>query len=270
MLSTTIGPLAISIGQLLFALALVVALFTGWVSARRPEERVAHLLLDALLVGLVVGRVAFVVGYFPQYQGNWLGMIDIRDGGLMPLWGLGGALAFLGWALWKVPSRQRALGRALAAGGLTWALATAGVAAIESTSRTLPEVDLATMNGDSMMLADYRGEPLVVNLWASWCPPCRREMPILEEAQEQRDGVTFVFANQRENVDTVRGYLDSEGLSLDNVVLDRRGSLGEAVGAAGLPTTLFYSSEGRLVDVHLGELSRATLREGLGKLDADD
>ncbi|WP_440997662.1 prolipoprotein diacylglyceryl transferase family protein [Arhodomonas sp. SL1] len=268
MLSTAIGPIAISVGQLLLACALAVALLTAWASARRPEERVAHLLVDALLIGLAAARIAFVVRYLPQYQQDWLGMLDIRDGGFLPVWGGLAAAPFLAWRLWQAPVKCRPLANALFAGGLTWGLTAGVITMIESESRALPATEMTTLNNKTVTLAELSEQPLVVNLWASWCPPCRREMPVLEAAQRQRTDITFVFANQGEGPGTIRNYLDNEGLGLDNVLMDRHRELGETVGAGGLPTTLFYDASGKLADVHLGELSRATLQQSLDKLDA--
>lgn len=107
---------------------------------------------------------------------------------------------------------------------------------------------------------------MVVNLWATWCPPCRREMPVLAEAQTERDDIDFVFVNVGEEPETINDFLGSETLELQNILLDRNNRLGSMTGAHVLPTTLFYNADGMLVDSHTGELSRATLRQGLEKL----
>jgi thiol-disulfide isomerase/thioredoxin len=110
------------------------------------------------------------------------------------------------------------------------------------------------------------GKPLVLNLWASWCPPCRREMPVLAKAQAEHSDVTFVFANQGEGADAVKTYLAAQHLSLHNVVLDGTTVLACRTGSAGLPTTLFFNARGELVDRRMGELSPATLAQGLASL----
>ena len=107
---------------------------------------------------------------------------------------------------------------------------------------------------------------MVVNLWASWCPPCRREMPVLAAAQQRETGVMFVFANQGEDAATAQRYLGDSALHLANVLLDSGTELGRTVGSTALPTTLFYDAGGRLVDTHLGELSAASLASKLNQL----
>jgi thiol-disulfide isomerase/thioredoxin len=107
---------------------------------------------------------------------------------------------------------------------------------------------------------------MVVNLWATWCPPCRREMPVLAAAQKQETGVSFVFVNQGEEGSTAQRYLNIEKLDLANVLLDPGARLGREVGSGSLPTTLFYDTNGRLVDTHLGQLSAASLASKLSKI----
>ena len=127
----------------------------------------------------------------------------------------------------------------------------------------LPDISLRNADGETVKLTDYQGGPLVINLWATWCPPCRREMPVLEEAQRQRPDLTFLFVNQAESMQSVSTFLATQGLSLDNVLFDGSGRLGQAVGSMALPTTLFYSANGSLLASHLGELSEASLARAL-------
>jgi len=123
---------------------------------------------------------------------------------------------------------------------------------------------LSTLDGQSTTLVDLQpGKPKVVNIWASWCPPCIREMPVLEKAQERYPDITFVFVNQGEQVETINSFLGQQDLSIRNVLSDVSGSFASATGSQALPTTLFYDAEGRQVDVHMGELSNASLAQKL-------
>jgi thiol-disulfide isomerase/thioredoxin len=112
-------------------------------------------------------------------------------------------------------------------------------------------------------LDGFAGRPTVVNLWATWCPPCVREMPVLQQAQRAHSDVHFVFVNQGEPAERVRSWLSGRGLELRNVLIDGRGQAGAAFDQQGLPTTLFFDAEGRLVGRRIGELSSATLGEKL-------
>jgi thiol-disulfide isomerase/thioredoxin len=128
-------------------------------------------------------------------------------------------------------------------------------------------VSLTTLSGAPTTLAALAaGKPMVVNLWASWCPPCRREMPVLSAAQQHDSGVTFVFVNQGENALVAANYLATESFVLSNVLLDGGTLLGKVIGSTALPTTLFYDARGRLVDTHLGALSAASLASKLKQL----
>jgi thiol-disulfide isomerase/thioredoxin len=143
---------------------------------------------------------------------------------------------------------------ALALAALICGAAAAGTSAV-------PDVALATLAGEPVALpVRLQGRPAVLNLWATWCPPCREEMPMLAAAQAREAGkVRFVFADQGETADAVRRYLDDELLALDDVLLDAGSALRRAAGTHGLPTTLFYDAQGRLVARHVGPLSRDEL-----------
>jgi thiol-disulfide isomerase/thioredoxin len=151
---------------------------------------------------------------------------------------------------------------------MTWGITFGAIALIHQQTSGLPDVELAELNGQPASLAAVAdGKPLVVNLWATWCPPCIREMPVLETAQQNYTDIRFVFANQGEHAETIRRFLEKQSLNLDHVVSDQTGSFGQVVGSHGLPTTLFYSADGQLLDSHMGELSQATLVEKLERFD---
>lgn len=147
-------------------------------------------------------------------------------------------------------------------------LVAGGITLINQQTGSLPDVELATLNQQPANLPDIAdGKPMVVNLWATWCPPCIREMPVLEQAQQHYPNITFVFANQGEHPETIQRFLQEQKLNLANVVSDQKGGFGQIAGSHGLPTTLFYSAEGRLVDSHMGQLSTASLTKNLSRFD---
>jgi thiol-disulfide isomerase/thioredoxin len=130
----------------------------------------------------------------------------------------------------------------------------------------LPSLTLQSLDGRAVRLADFVGKPTVINLWASWCPPCRREMPAMQQAQAANPEVNFVFVNQGEEPPAVVEYLSRQRLVLRNVLLDPQGSTGAALDTGALPTTLFFDANGLLVSIRLGELSSATLNQRLAAI----
>ena len=114
-------------------------------------------------------------------------------------------------------------------------------------------------------LGSYRGRPVVLNLWATWCPPCRREMPAFEQAQAAFPKVAFVMVNQGESAQHARAFLEREGLTLTDVLLDPSSRTMQEMGTRGLPTTLFFDTQGQLVASHVGELTIASLKDAIGR-----
>ncbi|WP_238534364.1 TlpA family protein disulfide reductase [Advenella kashmirensis] len=81
-------------------------------------------------------------------------------------------------------------------------------------AQPLPAMALPDMNGQMHNLQDLRNQKVVINLWATWCGPCRREMPMLEQAARQNPDVRFLFVNQGESAATIENYLRQEKLDL--------------------------------------------------------
>lgn len=273
MLSLTLGPLAISVGQALIVLAFLVALIAGKVSAGRRDVAISDTIINLALVGMVAARLVFVGRYFASYGMDPLAWIDIRDGGFDPVAGVLAMVVYGVYLGWRRGVLRRPLFMAAFAGLLTWGLTGGAISLMENQASRPPQAELQTLDNAAVDLAGLQqeagGKPMVVNLWATWCPPCRKEMPMLEKAQQERSDVLFVFANQGEAAPTINDFLDHESLALDNVLLDLKGAIGQEAGSAALPTTLFYDASGKLVDTHLGELSRATLRHALERTAPD-
>lgn len=159
----------------------------------------------------------------------------------------------------------------MVAGTALWAGATLALGVHRMPS--LPDMTLVRLDdGRAVSLATQlgAGQATVVNLWASWCGPCRVEMPVLAEARQRHAGrVRFVLVNQGEPAAVAQAYLQSQRLALRNVLLDGSSSLGPAMGSSGLPTTLFYDAERRLVDRHMGVLTGVALSGKLRALGLD-
>ena len=267
MLSVNVGPFALPISVLLLLAAGLVAAGVGFVAGRHDKTSIVNTLSDMLLAGVLVARLSFVAFWFDTYRSAPWSMLDIRDGGFMVWPGVTTALLVALWRGWRQPALRKPLVLGLAAGVLVWGALFGALRMTEPPA--LPALSLTTLAGDPVKLAALAdGKPMVVNLWASWCPPCRREMPVLAAAQQRETGVRFVFVNQGEDGATAQHFLSEGRLGLANVLLDPAAALGLEVGSGALPTTLFYDAHGRLVDTHLGELSAASLASKLSPLRA--
>lgn len=217
----------------------------------------------ALVIGLIAARLAFVVLNAQAYRADPWSAIDLRDGGWHAPTGVAAGLAWIAWQAWRRAPWRRPLAAGAAIGLAIWL---GGSLALQRLAPAgVPDLTLTALaDGAPVRLREAaQGRVLVLNLWATWCGPCRREMPVLADAQRRHPDVLFVFANQGEDAATVRGYLAAERLALSNVMLDPRWTLGPAVGSSGLPTTVIYDATGRRVHAHMGQISAAALAAAL-------
>ncbi|WP_370678384.1 redoxin domain-containing protein [Comamonas sp. GB3 AK4-5] len=222
-----------------------------------------------LLCSLIVARAAFVLQYTEHYRTPVWSALDIRDGGWSAGAGVATALLYLVF-LWI---RRSPLLRA-AAVGIASALALwLGVQALRHamlpSNIPLPAFAAVTLQGQTLNLEQLpaqHGQPLVINLWASWCPPCRREMPAMLQAQQEHPGVRFLWVNQGEAPETVLRFAAQHQLPPSQVLLDIRQDLGRLLGSRALPTTVFVDTQGRQAALRVGELSTATLAQQLQAL----
>ncbi|MDY7219837.1 TlpA disulfide reductase family protein [Denitrificimonas sp. JX-1] len=262
MLSFNLGPFAIPMDLALLYAAFFIAWFSGWLIGRKRGANPESVLFNMLLIGALVSRMTFVLKYFEQYADNLIQIVDIRDGGFLLLPGLIAAVLVGIYKAWRQSSLRIPLATGVCIGLVVWGASISVMNALHS-SQKIPEISLRDIDGNPVALHSLAGKPLVVNLWATWCPPCRREMPVLEAAQKNNPEISFVFVNQGEGQALVDKFLTQQQLSLKNVLLDTGGRVGQSVGSLSLPTTLFYSADGLLKNNHLGELSPASLKHAL-------
>ncbi len=130
-----------------------------------------------------------------------------------------------------------------------------------------PDFARAYPDGSRATLADLRGQPVVVNFWATWCAPCRAEMPELVDAYEQYkdQGLVVIGVNEQEAEDKALEFMDEFGITFP-VVLDSRGDLASLYTARGLPTTYFIDRDGNIAEQWQGILTADLLAERLAPL----
>ncbi len=131
--------------------------------------------------------------------------------------------------------------------------------------RPAPDFTLPDLNGTQVSLAQFRGRPLVINFWATWCPPCRDEIPrLIEVYQREKDGVAFVAISD-EPANVVGPFVTKSSIPYVNL-LDGDGRVSSAYGIKALPTTLFIDRDGEIKVYYTGEMSARIIEEGLRRI----
>ncbi|MBB6449805.1 peroxiredoxin [Geomicrobium halophilum] len=130
-----------------------------------------------------------------------------------------------------------------------------------------PDMELPQAEGESMSLNDVRGTFVIMNFWASWCEPCIREFPLLDQVhQEFSDEEVNVLAvnmsSFERTMDDAMGFLDDQSVTMP-VLFDTGGEMADAYQVAGLPTTYLINEEGIIVDIIMGEVTEEMLMERL-------
>lgn len=134
-----------------------------------------------------------------------------------------------------------------------------------------PDFELPDVDDTIVRLSDYRGRPVILNFWATWCAPCRLEMPELERAQAEfgPDGPVVLTINQEESAEQVDAFFTEVGLTLP-ALLDSNGDVGAAYGAFFLPTTVIVGPDGIVAAVHRGLIDRDKLDGYLSQIAAGE
>ena len=256
----TIGPFSFSGGLLTTFVAVLAMIVVG----KRIERRI----WIVIGVAILAARAVYVARFADVYLASPLSILNIRDGGFSLAAGLAAGAASVVVLGWRNRAQRTPLLLAAGAGGAVFALSVLAGLVWPQSGTKLPQLTLTRLEGGSLPLSALAGKPVVVNLWASWCGPCRREMPVLRQAQWDHPEITFIFANQGEAPETIRNYLAKEKIDLANVVLDPGTSMAAMLKSKGLPTTFFFDRNGAMLARRVGEVSAATLAEQLAPLHA--
>ncbi len=133
----------------------------------------------------------------------------------------------------------------------------------------LPDFTVYNAEGKEVKLSDFGGEPMIVNFWASWCPPCKAEMPDFQDAfEEYGDEIRFVMINVttwEQAPGDADAFLESTDYTFP-VYYDRKGEAAEAYGIESIPQTLFISAEGKMLGWEEGMVSESKLQSYIDKL----
>jgi len=127
-----------------------------------------------------------------------------------------------------------------------------------------PEVVLFDVDDNEVATADLIGEPLVVNLWYSTCPPCAKELPDFAEVDAETDDARFIGVNTLDSVEVMERFAGERGVEYD-LFRDELTELADAIGATAMPITLFVTSDGTIVE-QTGPLDADELRDKIADL----
>jgi len=136
-----------------------------------------------------------------------------------------------------------------------------------------PEFVADSLSGDPIRLSDYRGQVVMLNFWATWCPPCRAEMPTINAAYQQYSdqGFTVLAINNAESPAKIQPFATDLGLQFP-IVLDLRSNLSRQFGINAYPTSVFIGPDGEIYASHSGMINASQIESyietGLSKLPA--
>lgn len=264
----SIGPLALSTTVAVGFLSAIFMFVLAAYLDKRYQLDLERRLWWMVLAALVVGRAVFVAQYWHEYKYNLWGVVGIQDGGFHLVAALSVLFIALIYQAYKHKPQRRAMAQ-LVGFSLVFSVLTASLAAHffpAPQQINTSELALTQLQGQPVSLAEFSDKPIVLNLWASWCPPCRAEMPVMAEAQKQNPDLHFVFVNQGESVQVIEQFLQSQNLELEHVLSDISSTLLHSIQGRALPTTLFITTQGHIVGVRMGELSQASLAAYLKRL----
>ena len=135
----------------------------------------------------------------------------------------------------------------------------------ESSRVAAPEIVGTTLEGEPFRLSDHRGDVVVLNVWASWCAPCRAEAPVLRAAATDfaGKGVTFVGLDTRDSDVSARAFVEKQGITYPNVI-DADGQIqllfADSLPPQAIPSTLVIDRQGRVAARALGRVSESSIR----------
>ena len=285
----TIGPLLIATRPTAVVVALALAVWgTGYLAARAGlnESWARGVAEGTAWLGLLGARLGYVIASWSAFRAEPWTALYLWQPGYLPYTGivLGAAYAF--WRIWSQPPIERwvslrALGTGYAGAGIALGAALLTLSLIVPShvlrvGSRVPDFALVDLSGDTVRLSDLAGHGVILNFWATWCPPCRREMPLLDAFQSEyaSQGLIVVGIDLDESVETVAPFIITMGsryrIWLDpgpaRPAHDRVRAIYDLFGGVGLPTTVFIDRNGSLLDTHVGELNRAILEESVTTL----
>lgn len=135
---------------------------------------------------------------------------------------------------------------------------------------TLPDFSVTDIPGSIVTPANFAGKPLLLNFWATWCPPCQEELPLFQSAAKAVPELQVFLVNTGETLEQAKRYLEQSNLTLRSAVNSDEGedtlAITKRFRVRGMPTTFFVNSDGIIQSIYVGQISEATLIERLAEI----
>lgn len=268
----SIGPLAIPRGGL--ALIIAVLLVSLLFRARLHRQKILRTLVeDALGRGALVALIIWKLGPLFSMPGRVLEspltLLIVPGGPWITAAALLIGASVAAASLYRKPHGRKLLFGAagayllllVAGAGLATSFLSAGGARYER----LPDLELELLSGETRRLGEFDA-PVVLNVWATWCTPCKAELPVKLEAMERYgDQFTLLGVNlttSEPGVPAVRDYVERLGVTYP-VVLDKSGRVASLIGVRGTPTTVIVDSDGTIIRRRFGAMTLGWLAAGI-------
>lgn len=131
-----------------------------------------------------------------------------------------------------------------------------------------PDFTVFDAKGNEVKLSDFAGKPVVLNFWASWCPPCKVEMPYFDKIYaEVKDEIVFMMVDvvdgTRETQAKGQKYIEAQGYSLP-IYFDNKQDAAYTYGISSIPTTFFIDADGNIITAYQGAIDEKTLKTAIG------
>lgn len=138
---------------------------------------------------------------------------------------------------------------------------------IPQSGQKFPDFTLESLDGEKITLSELANQPIVINFWATWCDPCKEEMPLFEAIYSENSGIVVLGINYNEPANIIRRFVQERGITFP-ILLDADGKLAERFQVFGFPTTYFIDRDGILRGIYVGQLNEQLILSYLEEIGA--
>lgn len=143
---------------------------------------------------------------------------------------------------------------------VTESVAASNISSGIKTGVLAPDFTLTDLAGKEVKLTNYRGKKVMLNFWATWCPPCKAEMPAMEKVYQQKSAEIEILAINLDPQNDVSGFVNENKLSFP-VLLDKNGAVQQAYSIISIPTTFIIDEKGVIIKKYIGSMTHEQMEE---------